>query len=188
MDKQNFRKISEPNLYANYRNFKVKENKFNLPNDVAPDNRYEGWAAQMSDGRLATDYNNHCSKNIPVGEQFPTKAWLQHNGNKIIEFSRNNQFPVTKSLDASVVPPPSQILKTTKYDCTLVPTNNHLGIGFERDNNQTPELFGTFSQTTFQDKSQNSFTTKHFEGGRNTPRGTYSNIHSIYGLNKKNDY
>ena len=188
MDRKNFRKVSEPNLYANYKNVQVKESIYSLPNDVGPDNRYKGWAAQMSDGRLATDYTNHCSKNLPVGQQYPTKQWLQNNGNKIIDFSRNNKFPVTKSLDASVVPPPSQILKTTKYDCTLVPTNQTLGIGFERDNNITPDLFGTFSQATIKDKVKESYLTKHFEGGRNTPRGTYNTNRSVYHLNDKEDY
>ena len=188
MDSKNFRKISQPNLYANYNSVKVKENIYALPNDIAPDNRYNGWVAQMSDGRLATDYNNHCSKNIPAGEQYPTKAWLQKNGNKVIDFSRKNQFPVTKNLDSSVVPPPAQILKTTKYDSKLVPTKQNLGIGFERDNNVTPDLFGTFSHVTFQDKPQNSLTTKYFEGGRNTPRGTYSNVNSVYHLKHKQEY
>ena len=188
MDSKNFRKISQPNLYADYKNVKVKESIYSLPNDIAPDNRYEGWPAQMSDGRLATDYTNHCSKNIPAGEQYPTKAWLQHNGNKIIDFSRKNQFPITKTLDASVVPPPAQILKTTKYDSKLIPTNQNFGIGFQRDNNKTPDLFGTFSQTTFQDKPQNAHLTKYFEGGRNTIRGTYSNIQTVYHLKNKEDY
>jgi len=188
MDRNNFRKISEPNLYANYNSVKVKESIYSLPNDVAPDNRYSSWPAIMSDGRLATDYNDHCSKNIPVGQQFPTKVWLQKNGDKIIDFSRKNQFPVTKPLDSSVLPPPAQILKTTKYDCTLVPTKQNLGIGVERDNNSTPSLFGTFAQTTIETKPQNSYVTKYFEGGRNTPRGTYSNIQQVYHLNKKQDY
>jgi hypothetical protein len=140
----------------------------------------------MSDGRLSTDYGNHCSKNIPVGQQYPTKVWLQKNGEKIIEFSRKNQFPYTKPLDASVVPPPAQILKTTKYDSKLVDTNQNLGIGFERNNNNTPELFGTFSGTSgTKDVVQEAHLTKYFEGGRNTFRGTYSNT---YGLKNKQDY
>jgi len=189
MDRNNFRKISEPNLYAKYNSVKVKDSIYALPNDVTPDNRYKGWAAPMSDGRLVTDYENHCSKNIPVGEQYPTKAWLQNNGEKVIEFSRKNQFPYTKSLDATVVPPPAQILKTSKYDSILEPTKQKIGLGVERANNTTPDLFGTFSFSRgTEDVVQDSHVTKHFEGGRNTPRGTYSNLKSVYHLNKKQDY
>lgn len=188
MDRQNFRKVSEPNFYASFQNVKVKEEMFNLPNDIAPDNRYAAWAAQMSDGRLSTDYNNHCSKNIPAGQQYPTKAWLQRNGDKVVEFSRKNQFPITKDLDASVIPPPAQILKTTKYDCTLVPTKQNLGIGVERDNNKTPELFGTFAKVSMKAEPRNPNVTKYFEGGRNTPRGTYVVNQNVYHLNKNKDY
>jgi hypothetical protein len=189
MDRNNFRKISNPNFYANYKNENVNLQKFNMKTmENAPDNRYEEWPAVMSDGRLATDYTNHCSKNIPAGKQFPTKVWLQNNGEKVINFSRSHQFPVTKPLDSSVVPPPAQILTTTKHDSQLTSTHNNLGIGVERANNQTPELFGTFAHTTFQDKPQSSKKTSYFEGGRNTPRGTYSNIESIYHLNKREDY
>ena len=45
-----------------------------------------------------------------------------------------------------------------------------------------------FSQTTIKDKPQNSYLTKYFEGGRNTPRGTYNINSSVYHLNKKQDY
>ena len=188
MDKNQFRKITNPNPYANYKNVNVSAKQFSIPIDSAPDNRYEGWVAQMSDGRLTTDYGNNCSKNIPAGKQFPTKAWLQHNGEKVIEFSRNNQFPVTKALDASVVPPPAQLLTTEKYESILKPTNHPLGIGVERVNSGAPDLFGTFANTTFKDKSQNPLLTKHCEGGRNTPRGTYSNIQNVYHLSKNKDY
>ena len=189
MDRNNFRKISNPNLYANYKNVHVNLKDFNVKNlDNAPDNRYTGWPAVMTDGRLATDYTNHCSKNIPAGQQYPTKVWLQNNGEKIIDFSRKHQFPVTKPLDSSVVPPPAQLLTTTKYESKLTSTNNNLGIGVEKANNITPELFGTFAQTTFQDKPQSTKITSYFEGGRNTPRGTYSNIQSVYHLNKRQEY
>jgi hypothetical protein len=188
MDRNQFRKITNPNPYENYKKVNVHAKQFSIPNDSAPDNRYHDWAAQMSDGRLATDYENHCSKNIPVGKQYPTKAWLQHNGEKIIEYSRKNQFPVTKTLDAGIIPPPAQLLTTEKYESVLKPTNHPFGIGVERVNNTTPNLFGTFAHTTFEDKPQNSKVTKHFEGGRNTPRGTYDTIKNVYHLNKNQDY
>jgi len=182
MDSKHYRKVSDPNYYVDFKNVKV-----NLKN-TAPDNRYNGWPAIMADGRLATDYNDHCSKNVPVGNQYPTTQWLQHNAEKIIDYSRKHQFPITKNLDVSVIPPPAQILKTSKYDCHLEATNQNLGIGVERDNNVTPDLFGTFSQVSYEQKPKNSMVTNYYEGGRNTPRGTYSNLTSVYNLNQRNDY
>ena len=44
--------------------------------EPAPDNRYPAFAAQMQDGRLVTDYRNHCSRNVPAGAQFTTKKWM----------------------------------------------------------------------------------------------------------------
>jgi hypothetical protein len=189
MDSQGFRKMGNPNYYSSYKNVKVSPEKFaTLPSDIAPDNRYPTWPAIMADGRLATDYTDHCSKNIPVGSQLPTTQWLQRNGQKVIEFSRKNQFPLTRNLDISVIPPPAQILKTTKYDSHLEATNQMSGIGVERDNNTTPELFGTFSEVTFEKKPETYMETHYYEGGRNTPRGTYSNLTSVYHLKKKDDY
>jgi hypothetical protein len=188
-----FRKISEPNTYASYSKVNVDQKQYvktQFPEaaDFTPDNRYHEWPAIMSDGRLGTDYYDHCSKNIPVGRQYPTKQWLQNNATQIIDYTRNHSLPITRSLDKSVIPPPAQILKTTKYNCFLENTYSTYGIGVERDNNTTPDLFGTFSQQKFEDKSQNDMTTQRYEGGRNTPRGTYQNLNVIYHLKKKDDY
>jgi hypothetical protein len=190
MDTKHFRKISEPNVYASYNKVKVDEkqyldNQFPHPAILTPDNRYNGWPAIMSDGRLTTDYFDHCSKNIPVGKQYPTKEWLQKNATNLIEYARHNTFPTTRPLDKSVVPPPSQILKTSKYNCFMANTNLTNGIGVERDNNNTPDLFGTFALQPFEDKPQNDLLTQNYEGGRNTPRGTYHNLGVVYHLPKK---
>uniref|UniRef100_A0A6C0D717 Uncharacterized protein n=1 Tax=viral metagenome TaxID=1070528 RepID=A0A6C0D717_9ZZZZ len=188
MDTNNFRKVSQPNVYDSYSKVKIDDSRFKLPMDNAPDNRYPKWAAIMSDGRLATSYNNHCSQNIPTGSQFPTKHWLINNSEGIIDYSRKHQFPITRSLDKSVLPPPSQKLDCSKSECNLQETNLPNGIGIERSDNNTPELFGTFESQGFEEKPQNSMVTNYFEGGRNTPRGTYKELDGVYHLKKKNDY
>ena len=190
---KDFRKVSQPNIYASYNKVKVNEkqylnSQFPHPVDLTPDNRYHNWPAIMSDGRLTTDYYDHCSKNIAAGKQFPTKEWLQKNAIHLMEYTRTHSFPNTRPLDKSVIPPPAQILKTTKYSSFLQNTNATYGIGVERDNNATPELFGTYSPQPFEDKPQNDLLTQNFEGGRNTPRGTYQNLGVVYHLKKKDDY
>ena len=192
MDSKHFRKVSQPNVYSSYDKVTVDEKQYiksHFPQaaDFTPDNRYVGWSAIMADGRLTTDYYDHCSKNIPVGKQFPTKHWLQNNASQLIDYNRNHSFPTTKSLDKSVIPPPSQLLKVTKYGSSLENTNLTLGLGVEREDT-TPDLFGTFSPQVFEDKPQNEMLTQRFEGGRNTPRGTYQNINVVYHLKKKDDY
>ena len=187
MDKNHFRKVSEPNVYDSYSKVNINDSRFKLPMDNAPDNRYSKWPAIMSDGRLATSYTNHCSQNVPAGSQFPTKHWLINNGQSIIEYSRNNQFPNTRSLDKSVVPPPSQKQECSKSECSLKSTDLQNGIGIERSDT-VPELFGTFGAVGFEEKPQNSMVTNYFEGGRNTSRGTYKELDTIYHLKKKSDY
>lgn len=188
MDQNHFRKVSEPNVYDSYSKVKIDDSRFKLPMDNAPDNRYVKWSAIMSDGRLATSYNNHCSQNIPAGSQYPTKHWLINNSESIIDYSRKYQFPITRSLDKSVLPPPSQILDCSKSECKLSATNFQNGIGIERSDSSSVELFGTFESQEFEEKPQNPMVTNYFEGGRNSIRGTYKELDSVYHLKKKNDY
>ena len=173
MDDQHFRNVSEPNPYASFGTVKVNENQFTLPVDIAPDNRYASWPAIMADSRY-TDYSPKCSKNIPVGEQYPTKQWLIKNTDQILDYSRKNQFPITQALDISVLPPPAQIGECSKYECTLLNTNISGGIGLERIS-ETPYLFGTFggssSGSNYEVKSQDAKLTQTSEGGRNSRRG-----------------
>jgi len=169
MDSKNFRKVSNPNKYSSYENVKPHLQDFTLPNDIAPDNRYAKWAAQMSDGRLTTSYIAHCERNIPTGEQFPTKQFMQHNAIDIIQLSRQKEMPFTRSLDKSVLPPPQQIVDCSKAGCKRINTHMEYGIGLERANNNTPFLFGTFMEQGYEEKPQNPMLTHYFEGGRNTP-------------------
>jgi hypothetical protein len=169
MDSKNFRKQSNPNFYSSYKNVHPSVKEFVLPNNVAPDNRYAEWAAMMDDGRLTTNYKNHCSQNIPTCEQYPTKRFMQNNAENIILQSRMNQMPFTRSLDISVIPPPTKVLDCSKSKCDLANTNSELGIGVERLNNNTPFLFGTFFEQPFERKLNNVQLTHYYEGGRNTP-------------------
>lgn len=189
MDSKNFRKVSNPNFYSSYKNVNPKIPEFVLPNNIAPDNRFPKWAAMMDDGRLTTNYNNHCSQNIPTGEQYPTKHFIQNNAEDIIQKSRKTQMPFTRALDISVLPPPAQVLDCSKSKCKLANTNDNLGIGVERLNNNTPFLFGTFMEQPFERKSNNVQLTHYYEGGRNTPtsKRVYDNdyrfIHNNNDLN-----
>lgn len=179
MDSNNFRKVSSPNPYSSYETIKINTDKYNLPIDTAPDNRYSSWPAMMADGRLSTDYGNHCSQNIPTGSQYPTKRWLINNSDKIMEQSRKNQFPLSQTFQA-VVPPSEQTIDCSKDNCKIKNTNMSNGIGLERIDNATPELFGTFDTVQSKVVQTNvSMVTHYFEGGRNTPRGSYGSYEKM---------
>ena len=180
MDTNQFRKVSQPNVYSNYSKVNVNKKQLELPLDNAPDNRYNKWPAMMTDGRLTTNYNNHCSQNVPTGSQFPTKQWMIHNTDQLIQHSRTHQMPYTKSLDKSVVVPPVSYVKCSKSECTFTPNISN-GVGVERMNT-VPELFGTFAQQESIDKPNNPMVTHYYEGGRNTVRGTTSNLQKVYHL------
>jgi hypothetical protein len=129
----------------------------------------------MADGRLVTEYKNHCSRNIPTGSQFATKEWMTKNADDIIRVSRERMSKQTGSqypLDPSVVPPPAMVVNCRTDDCTRTFTEKAGGIGTERGDAEAPELFGTWTVQTLGSpaKPMVSLTT-HFEGGRNTPRG-----------------
>jgi hypothetical protein len=175
MDSNQFRKSPKVNPYDSFNSIKVSESKFEneLNIDYAPDNRYSKWPAVMSDGRFTTDYKSNCTKNIPVGSQYPTKQWLQHNATKLIDLNRNKLLPTTRTLDISVVPPPKNILVCNTHACSLKATGINGSIGTERSNGKSPELFGTFSEQSYEIKPHNAMLTHFEEGGRNTSRGGF---------------
>jgi hypothetical protein len=167
MDEKHFRKNSQPNVYSSYAKAKINEKQFQEKVDNVPDNRYASWPAIMADARY-TDYSPRCSKNVSVGKQFPTKQWLIHSAENIIEHTRTS-LPVTKSLDKSVLVPSAQTLECTKYSCSIKNTNTS-GIGIERPY-VTPHLFGTFGSASYEEKSNNTMQTQLYEGGRNSRHG-----------------
>jgi hypothetical protein len=186
MDAKLFRIPTEPNFYKSLQSstpaVETHTHNLQLP---TPDSRFPGWAAPMSDGRLVTDYNNHCSKNIPVGKQYPTTLWMQRNSDEIIQYSRKSNAIAVGSVfpfDSTVVPPPLATVSCTRSSCKMVPTGAEGGIGVERHENEFPELFGTFSsESRFSSakKADHTELTSNYQGGRNTIHRD-KNISSAY--------
>ena len=178
MDAKLFRLPTSPNYYsgvssANPFELKEQQKRSQLPTS---DSRYPGWAAPMADGRLVTDYSSHCSQNIPIGKQYATKEWMTKNALEIIRVGRDRssqQAGAIYGLDPTVVPPPATIVKCETYDCFRNPTHAEGGIGIERADVATPELFGTWDNAEWGATAPPAKTalTTVYEGGRNTPRG-----------------
>jgi hypothetical protein len=178
MDSRLFRLPTAPHFYASI----SAANPFDTDqqrkrSEIATrDSRFPGWAAPMEDGRLVTDYLNHCSKNIPVGQQFATKEWMTKNAIEIMKVNRERLAAQNGSiygLDDSVVPPPALIVKCATNDCVRSPTDIEGGIGVERADATAPELFGTWDlrQPGVVAPPPKVAVTTRYEGGRNTPRG-----------------
>ena len=141
--------------------------------EPAPDNRYPGWAAPMSDGRLTTDYRPKCSLNFPTGTQFASRRFMQANAESIMNRSRQRQAELAgagMSFDSRTVVPGSSIISCDSEMCSYYPYVEN-GIGVERQE-QVPELFGTFaaSKASIQRPAEPLITTR-YEGGRNSIRG-----------------
>ena len=182
MDTKFFRIPTQPNYYYGITDSEAKKVAYASAvsiRDTEPsrDNRFPGWAAPMADGRIITDYRPHCNENVPAGQQFPVKEWMQKNTDSIVELSRKRQAVRSGAIygdDPTVVPPPTQIVQCTPTECTFLPTGSANAIGTERVYDKTPELFGTFSfpRISAPPRPTVAITTK-FEGGRNSPRGRY---------------
>jgi len=178
MDSKHFRLPTKPNFYSSIASanpFDV-ENQQKRTQNAAPDNRFPGWAGQMADGRLVTEYQNHCSRNIPSGRQFATKEWMTKNAIELMRISRERyaqQIGATHPLDNTVVPPPSLVVKCATDDCVRSFTNVEGGIGTERADAAAPDLFGTWDYRDWgtSPPEPRVALTKLFEGGRNSPRG-----------------
>jgi hypothetical protein len=177
MDAKLFRLPTQPNLYAGI----AAASPFDLVQQqkrssaAAPDNRFPGWAAQMADGRLVTDYQDRCAKNVPAGRQFATKEWMTKNAEQIIRLGRERlafQTGAVYGLDTTVVPPPAVVVHCSRADCEQRETGAPGGIGMERAGAAAPPLFGTWDAgTMFAAPRAEVQLTRHYEGGRNTPRG-----------------
>jgi len=179
MDSKLFRLPTNPNYYGPLQSAAPVDVRKIAARQQIPtsDSRFPGWAAPMSDGRLVTAYDPHCASNIPAGQQFPTKAWMQNNADSIIQLSRKRTSYTTGSvfpLDPTVVPPPSLKVACKTDGCTMTATEAAGGIGMEREGAAAPELFGTFDPTQFHggmpQAPRVALTTK-YEGGRNSLRG-----------------
>lgn len=178
MDSKLFRLPTKPNFYAAIAtaspfDFDQRQKHTQL---AAVDPRYPGWAGQMADGRLVTSYQNHCSRNVPTGQQFATKEWMTKNAVKLIDLSRQRYAETTGAVyafDKSVVPPPVAVRSCSRADCGLKETGAAGGIGVERADAAAPPLFGTWEpeHPLFGAPKPSISMTQRYEGGRNTPRG-----------------
>jgi len=180
MDAKLFRLPTNPNFYGAIGTAYPFDKLAAGDQAPTPDSRFPGWAAPMSDGRLVTSYKSHCSHNIPVGKQYPTKEWMTKHATDIIATSRDRYAKLTGSmygLDSSVVPPPALLATCTTEGCTLERTNQPNGIGMERTDSVPPELFGTWNPKLANKghrnaPSANTKLTTDYEWGLNTPRGS----------------
>lgn len=174
MDSKLFRLPTNPNLYAGTPDPFNPDATGKFSQLPTPDSRYPGFAAQMSDGRLVTDYQANCSKNVPAGRQFATKEWMTKNGTELIRIGRERYAQQNGSgfQAADTVPPPALLVECRSDDCSRRRTDAPGGIGVERLGAAAPELFGTWQpNVTHKAPPSVAGLTAHYEGGRNTPRG-----------------
>jgi hypothetical protein len=137
------------------------------------DNRYPGYASNMADARLVTDYKSNCEKNVVSPSQGnPFRSWLQHHADGIIQLSRHRQAEMTGAYyyNAHTTVPPKQLQKCDEFDCLFTNTGVSFGVGLNREE-ETPYLFGTFAKVSKDPPVKRTPVTEVFEGGRNTPHG-----------------
>lgn len=181
MDAKLFRLPTKPNFYteiatANPFDADQRQKYSQIPTH---DSRYPGWAAPMADGRLVTNYQNHCSRNVPAGHQYATKEWMTKSAADIISINRKRYAQQTGaifSFDRSVVPPAAMKVRCGPDNCERIVTGAPGGIGTEREGCQAPELFGTWDAAAdgwMPAPQANIGLTHRYEGGRNTPRGQF---------------
>lgn len=181
MDAKLFRYATYPNFYSAVQTahpYRAEggEGASRLSRDEPPtqDVRYPGWAAPMSDGRLATDYRPRCMMNIPVGQQYATREWMKKNTDEIVRISRSRMAERTGAglpFDSTVVPPAAVYVRCSETDCERLPVDNPMAIGVERLDAEAPALFGTYMPLYRVAPAPNTPLTTKYEGGRNTPRG-----------------
>jgi hypothetical protein len=140
-----------------------------------PDSRFPTWAAPMEDGRLATDYRARCEVNIPAGQQYASRQFMQKNADSLMRQSLQRQAESSGAgsrYDSSTEVPALAYVRCDTLNCGYIP-NDPTGVGIERREG-CPELFGTFAQSrpTLMKPTQPPLT-QIYEGGRNTPRGNF---------------
>jgi len=172
MDSKMFRLPTAPNFYNTRAPVDIRTQR-KQKSVAAPDSRFPGWPGPMEDGRLVTDYSSHCDNNIPAGQQYATKQWMQKNTNDIINFARKRtaqSLGGSHPYDQSVVPPPTDIFSCTKSECTRTNVEVPGSIGTERSEPINFELFGTYTLPQFPAPKKRTGGTTFEEGGRNTRR------------------
>lgn len=188
MDSQAFRLKTSPNFYAAAAqpsvNTAAVEAQSTRP-AYALNARYPGYAARAEDGNVFTEYRPKCTRNVPVGQQFATRQWFQHNAENIIKMSRDRQGAAVGAEyeNASTIPPSIAIVRCDTKECGYYPAESttfggpeFIPTGVERAD-KAPELFGTFEfKSRAAPPKPVDLTTKRYEGGRNTPRGSLGPI------------
>lgn len=182
MDLQGFRETQSPWVFTQppTRLVEIQVGRLETPSkgkDTAPtpDARFSGWAAPMSDGRMGTDYRPKCEANMPVGTQFATRQFMQHNAEELMKISRKRQAEQTGAglaYDSRTDVPAQSYIRCSPNMCQVMP-NVSEGVGVERVDT-SPELFGTFatSRASFMTPAA-PIGTQRYEGGRNTVRGVF---------------
>lgn len=173
-----FSNNTHPNLFTNpYFGTEYKTVQ-QITKDVSParDSRYPAYSGLMDDGRFVTDYRPKCTKNVQPQNQFNTKLWMINHATDMINESRKRQVEWTgASLSmANTVPPPADIVHSTKFYSEVNSTGLCGGIGVERADCKAPTLFGTFqfepTMTEIRNNRKNTGITTYYEGGRNSKR------------------
>lgn len=180
MDVDGFRKPTSPFFYTQPPTYLVEVTtarvalppaKTTLPTQ---DSRFPGWAAPMSDGRFITDYRAHCETSIPSHQSYAVRHWMQRKGSELIATARTRQAATVGAglPRAQTECPPQSVLLCDTQMCGRRAVDP-AGVGEARVE-PVPPLFGTYEPSATRIfASPGPALTTRFEGGRNTPRGTY---------------
>lgn len=178
MDAQHFVRPTNPSFMPiiNEHALKMAGERIEAPEKkIVPleDIRYPGYASQMSDGRLVTDYKSHCANNVAPPEFGNSiRSWLQHHADALIQTSRHRQAERAGAYfyNADTTIPPKQGQRCNEFECTFSVSGYKNGVGLMRDE-QVPSLFGTFARPNQNPPTKRVFLTDVYEGGRNSVRG-----------------
>lgn len=193
MDAKLFRKQTHPNFspIINEETLAIAARRIEAPNKNTAqidDMRYPHYASIMSDARLVTDYKTHCAANvIDSGSGNSLRAWMQHNGNGLIQTSRKRQADYNGAQYESAGTDLGYKLyqQCDAFDCTMSSTGSKYNIGLARSE-PVPELFGTFSQRGEPMPPHRTPLTHVYEGGRNSIRGREYKALGNQSFNRRN--
>jgi hypothetical protein len=178
MDSQQFVRPTKPSFMPiiNEHALRIAAEKIEAPEkQIVPveDIRYPGYASQMSDARLITDYKTHCANNVaPPKYGNSIRNWSQNNADALIQVSRHRQAERTGAYfyKADTTVNPKQIQRCNEFECTFSVSGFKDGLGLMRDE-PVPSLFGTFAKPNQSAPTKRVFLTDVYEGGRNSVRG-----------------
>jgi hypothetical protein len=178
MDSQQFARPSKPSFMPiiNEHALRMAAQRIEAPEKrtvPVEDVRYPGYASQMSDARIVTDYKSHCANNVaPSRYGNSIRTWLQHNGDAMIQTSRHRQAERAGAYfyNADTTVPPKQLQSCDEFECLFSVPGHKDALGLEREEG-VPSLFGTFARPNQRAPSKRVFLTDIYEGGRNSLRG-----------------